>query len=211
MAGEIDKITEAQEHGGIGERPVGRTVVIFFMAYLIIFSGFLLYGILQFWPISQVQPNPAPKEGIPSPDIAVSFLFKTFSVSSEKRTLLIVILSGALGSLVHALRSFYKYVGNKALVWSWLAMYIMLPFVGATLGLVFYLIILGGFFASQSTAQQTNPFGFMALAALAGLFSEQAILKLKTVAETLLSEPETMKNSLPKDENETISKEKPGQ
>ena len=87
-------------------------------------------------------------------------------------------------------------------------MYIMLPFVGATLGLVLYLIILGGFFASQATTQQTNPFGFMAMAALAGLFSEQAILKLKTVAETLLTEAETMKNSLPKNQKGTESKEK---
>lgn len=74
-------------------------------------------------------------------------------------------------------------------------MYIMLPFVGATLGFVFYLIIRGGFFP-QTAAKDTSPYGFMAMAALAGLFSEQAILKLKEVAETLLAKPEKGKNRI---------------
>lgn len=107
----------------------------------------------------------------------------------EVRLLLIVILAGALGSLVHTVRSVYWYVGNRSLKWSWLAKYILQPFAGSALAMIFYVVVRGGFFSPQTTFENTSPFGFAALAALVGLFSEQAVLKLKKVAETVLEPP----------------------
>jgi len=115
----------------------------------------------------------------------------------EAELLLVVILSGALGGMVHALRSLYWYIGNRDLVHSWLAMYVLLPFVGAVLGLVFYLVVRGGFFSPQAGAEQTSPYGFAALAALVGVFSEQAVLKLKQVAETLLTKTQKGEDHAP--------------
>jgi hypothetical protein len=111
--------------------------------------------------------------------------------------LLIVIFTGALGSLIHALRSVSWYVGNRELVWSWLATYVTLPFVGAALSLIFYVVIRGGFFSPQTTVQQTSPFGFAAMAGLVGMFTPEAILKLKEVAGTLLAKPEPGKDPAP--------------
>lgn len=159
---------------GIKKGNVGKISTVIITCYLILFSIFLLYSLVQFWPTANASP--------------VTFLLWTFSISDETHSLLIVAIAGALGSLVHVLRSFYWYVGNRELIWSWVAKYILLPFVGTAIGLVFYLIIRGGFFSPQAGVQQTSPFGFAALAALAGLFSEQAILKLQKVAETLLTE-----------------------
>lgn len=119
--------------------------------------------------------------------VAVVNVWPADSKFEETELLLLVVLSGALGGMVHALRSLYWYIGNRDLVRSWLAMYVLLPFVGAVLGLVFYLVVRGGFFSPQAGAEETSPYGFAALAALVGLFSEQAVLKLKQVAETLLS------------------------
>ena len=116
--------------------------------------------------------------------------------------ILIVALAGALGALVHALRSFYWYVGHRMMVWSWLSMYILLPFVGTTLGLLFYLVIRGGFFSTSAESDVTSPFGFAALAGLVGLFSEQAILKLKQVAEILLSKAPKGEESIPQEDEE---------
>jgi hypothetical protein len=99
--------------------------------------------------------------------------------------------------LIHDIRSVYWYVGNRHLVKSWLAMYLLLPFAGATLALVFYLVVRGGFFSPHSSVDQTSPFGFAALAVLVGLFSPQAVLKLKDVAETLLSRPQPGANAAP--------------
>lgn len=121
----------------------------------------------------------------------VSAFGREFEVWDEVRLLWIVILAGALGSLIHAMRSVYWYVGNRNLVRSWLAKYFVMPFTGSALAVMFYFVIRGGFFSPQSDFSQTSPFGFAALSAMVGLFSEQAVLKLKQVAETILSRPET--------------------
>ena len=125
-------------------------------------------------------------ENAKSSNPPVTFFVWPFTTSDEGRMFLIVALAGALGSLVHALRSFYWYVGNRELVLSWLAMYILLPVTGAMLGLIFYIAIRGGLFP-QATIQQTSPFGFVAISALVGLFSVQAALKLQDIAETVFT------------------------
>jgi hypothetical protein len=67
--------------------------------------------------------------------------------------------------------------------------------------MIFYVVVRGGFFSPQTTFESTSPFGFAALAALVGLFSEQAVLKLKTVAETVLERPAPGANPSPQDED----------
>jgi hypothetical protein len=96
----------------------------------------------------------------------------------EERLLLIVLLGGALGALLHISRSFTAYVGARKFVVSWLPWYALTPFVGAFLAMVFYLTIRGGFFSSNAPVGSTSPFGFAAVAALVGMFSRQATEKL---------------------------------
>ena len=120
----------------------------------------------------------------------------TFEPSDEERLFLIVLLAGALGSSVHALRSFYWYVGNRELVLSWLAMYLLLPIIGALLGLIVYVTIRGGLFP-QATIQQTSPFAFVAISALVGMFSVQAALKLQDIAETVFTKAGKGRESRP--------------
>lgn len=115
----------------------------------------------------------------------------------ETRILLLVILAGAIGALVHALRSLYWYVGNRELRSCWVTSYLLLPFAGSTLGLVFYVLIKAGFFSTQAAASSANPFGFVAVAALVGMFSQQAALKLQDIAETIFTKPEPGKDAFP--------------
>jgi hypothetical protein len=121
---------------------------------------------------------------------------------------IIVALAGSLGSLVHALRSVYWYIGNRSLVRSWIPKYILMPFVGSTLGITFYLVIRGGFFSAGGNVNQTNPYGFTALGALIGMFSEQAVLKLKEVAETLLSKPHPGSDAKPEEKSSETEEKK---
>src|SRR5438552_3748714 len=123
-----------------------------------------------------------------------------FEIWDEVRLLLIVILAGALGSLVHTVRSVFWYVGNRLLKWSWVPKYILQPFAGSALAVIFYVVVRGGFFSPQTTFENTSPFGFAALAALVGLFSEQAVLKLKKVAETVLETPAPGADAKPQEE-----------
>ena len=115
--------------------------------------------------------------------------------------LLAVAMAGALGSLVHAARSFYWYVGNRELRRSWLPLYYLRPLVGAALATVFYLVIRGGFIPSDG---ETNSLAFVALSALVGLFSEEAVLKLKEVAETVFKKVPMGEDAEPQDSSDRI-------
>jgi hypothetical protein len=53
----------------------------------------------------------------------------------------------------------------------------------------------GGLLALQATTSQTTPFAFAAVSALMGLFSEQAVTKLKQVFEQLFAPPPEGKDS----------------
>lgn len=178
--------------------------------YLAVMIAFCLYGLIVFWPAptpsgptatqtagpkeqinSTTSSASSPSASAPSTPGKVSAFGREFKIWDEVRLLWIVILAGALGSLIHAMRSVYWYVGNRNLVRSWLAKYFVMPFTGSALAVMFYFVIRGGFFSPQSDFSQTSPFGFAALSAMVGLFSEQAVLKLKQVAETILSKPES--------------------
>jgi hypothetical protein len=152
-----------------------------------------------------VSPSTSPTAS-PTETREVHAFGRTFLVYDEVRLLSIVILAGALGSLIHALRSVYWYVGIRNLVSSWLAKYILMPFGGSALAVVFYFVIRGGFFSPQAGVPQTSPFGFAALSAVIGLFSEQAVLKLKQVAETIFSKPERATDAtMQKDLNKPVA------
>jgi hypothetical protein len=175
--------------------------------YLIAISVLVLYGLIKLSPhptpsgeakegtqanaTASTSPTPAPSpKPLPDPE-QISFfggLIKP-QVYAETRLLLIVMLAGCLGSLMHALRSLYWYTGNRHMVWSWAPLYFLLPFTGAILAVIFYFVVRGGFFSPQASFEFTSPFGFAALSSLVGLFSTQATLKLKEVAETVFTKP----------------------
>ncbi len=169
---------------------VGFLGVVLLLLYLVLLSLLSIYGLIQFLPTStQVKTNIELSQ--------VTYIIWSMSISTEIRLLITVAIAGMLGSLVHAFRSLYWYIGNRNLIRSWIPKYLLLPFVGATLGLSFYLIIRGGFFSAGANVDQTNPYGFIALGVLIGMFSEQAILKLKEIAETLFSKPQPGSDSTP--------------
>ncbi len=200
---EKPKEPAAMERTGVGGSPVGPIGIVLITTYLILASILLLYSLVQFWP------PPTPATGSAPTSSPVAFLFWTLSVSDEVRLIFIMAIAGALGSLVHALRSLYWYVGNRDLVRSWLAKYILLPFVGSTLAIVFYFVVRGGLFSPSATIQETSPFGFAALAGLVGMFSDQAAEKLKDVAATLLTPtPKGKDHVAPKTEKGSEDKDK---
>jgi hypothetical protein len=107
--------------------------------------------------------------------------------SSEVRLLLLVIVAAALGSYIHAATSFVSYVGNDSLVMSWAWWYILRPFIGIALALVFYFVIRGGLLAGGTGAGEISVFGISAVAGLVGMFSKQATDKLGEIFNNLFS------------------------
>jgi len=115
------------------------------------------------------------------------------SLDSGVRLILIVVIVGSLGALIHVARSFYWYVGNRNLKSSWLLMYFLIPFTGGGLALLF-LLISRGVSSAQPAGIESSVGGYAALAALVGMFSQQALAKLKQIAESVFAPTEKGKD-----------------
>jgi hypothetical protein len=110
----------------------------------------------------------------------------TRTISNEPRLLLLVIFAGAFGASIMALRSLADYRGLRKLMNAWTIHYLVRPPSGAGVAFVFYLVIRGGFMAgTDADIGASTPFGVVAVAALAGMFSETAFVKLREVFNTM--------------------------
>ena len=126
-----------------------------------------------------------------------------------KNVVWLMMLAGALGAILHGLRSFSWYVGNRQLVWSWIPMYFVMPFISATTSTIFYLIIRGGLMTGA--AENDNVFRLMAIGTLVGLFSPQALEKLKSISEVIFTSTPSGKNSQPEKPPLKVEKVEPAE
>lgn len=127
--------------------------------------------------------------------LSQAFTYRCSQVS-EINLFLIVIFAGALGGGLHALRSLFWYIGNRHLVWSWTPMYFLLPFSGASIAAVFYLVLYGGFIPNTPQSGETYWF-IIGIGVLVGMFSQQAALKLQDIANITLTKPGSGSESKP--------------
>ena len=77
---------------------------------------------------------------------------KKFQPTLEVRLLLLVLLAGAIGSYIHASSSFVDYLGNRTLIGRWVWWYLLRPFIGMMLALLFYFVFRGGFITAGVNA-----------------------------------------------------------
>lgn len=116
---------------------------------------------------------------------------RKFQPSLETRLILLVLLAGAIGSYVHAASSLVDYLGNRTFISSWMWWYLLRPFIGMMLALIFYFVFRGGFITAgvnqggDAAASFINPFGVAAVAGLVGMFSKIAADKLNEVFQIL--------------------------
>ncbi|MGK5558025.1 IPT/TIG domain-containing protein [Actinomadura kijaniata] len=172
------------------ESPVGsgfartRDIVVV-AALLVLLAVGLIVVLVQMWP----PPLPASAAAQPErvPAVRVDLFGWTARVSREASLFAVVLAAGAVGATVHAMRSLFWYVGNRSLRRSWLMMYLFLPFTGALLALVVYLVLRGGLTSPTGGSTDVNPYGMAAIAALVGLFSRETSEKLRAVFATLLA------------------------
>lgn len=184
--------TPAAQAGQMASTAVGQgpgsgyvpPALITILTLAVTLAGVLvLYTLWAFWPNSG-QEGGATTAGTQS----IDYFGWSTSVTREFLFFLVVALAGALGGLIHTIRSAAWYVGNRELKWSWLPFNLLLPIVGALGGTVFYLVLRAGLFSPSTSAAHASPFGFAAVAVLAGLFSEQALEKLRQLAANLFAE-----------------------
>jgi len=179
-------------------RPV---VVVATIAFLTLESWLMVYSMIKLWPSpasepsaaeqpagdALTDPSEAPEEGSQSPRNNVEILFWDFEVSDEGRLFLLVLLAGAFGGAVVAVRDLAIGMRDVKIPPRAIGWYIMRPLVASGLGLGFYLVIRGGFFSPQADVEQTSPFSFVGLATLVGFFTDQAVKKLAEIADAAFS------------------------
>ncbi|HID93080.1 MAG TPA: hypothetical protein EYP60_03185 [bacterium (Candidatus Stahlbacteria)] len=159
------------EKGRIPPTPMGYAQKLGLGAYFIVLMVLLLYFFVSFWPESSISIFGAPY----------------FDIGREIRIILLVVFAGALGACLHGITSFTYFAGKRELHRSWGWWYILRPFIGAGLALLLYLAIRGIMFATSANSDAVNIFGIVALAGLTGMFSKQAIEKLRQVFDTLFA------------------------
>jgi hypothetical protein len=188
---EVPQSTDRPSGTGAGMGPgagfVPSAGLILLAVGTVLASVVTLYSLWAFWP-STVGAGAA--AGAPAGEAITYFGWHT-TISREFVFFLVVAIAGALGGAIHTLRSVAWYVGNRELRWSWLPFNVLLPVIGALGGTVFYLIFRAGLFSPSTSVSEASPFGFAAVAVLVGLFSEQAMEKLRDVATNVFSERPT--------------------
>jgi len=121
---------------------------------------------------------------------------------SEGSVLIMVILLGALGGSIHLVSSLVKYVGNRQLKRSWLLYYLAMPFTGAGLAPIVYMLLRVGLInpsgrSSEGTAiASLNLIAIYAFAALTGMFSKAATEKLGELFNTMFRTETRTKDAL---------------
>jgi hypothetical protein len=151
------------------------SLTVFFSLVVIVALDILL----SVWPPTGA--TAAPVEGV-----SVLWGLLTLNVSINDRLMLIAIIMGVIGSMIHVLTSFADFVGNRRLAKSWIPWYMVRPVIGSGLALFFYVVFRGGLLTGNDTAN-VNPFGIAALGGLAGMFSKQATDKLSEVFSTMFN------------------------
>lgn len=164
--------------------------------YLLVSTLGLTLLLVLIWPsacpVDPAAPAAAASGAPAAPTRLCSIWTFSDSFGIEARLLAIVLVSGALGSSVFAARAFATFHGLKRYDPDWNWWYVMRLPIGMGLALFLYLVIRGGLFTasvgnSDQVMQTANPFGFAALAALAGMFAKEASDKLEEVFQSVFS------------------------
>lgn len=138
------------------------------------------------------KPAPAPPAAPPkdAPATAKSDL-------TDRKLLCLVAIVGALGGLIHAMRSYYAFVGNGQLKFCWIPMYVLLPWVASALALLFFLVAKGLVPSLAAVSANGNPSLFcLALAGIVGLFTEETVVKMQEIAQSILGRKQDQKDPL---------------
>lgn len=163
--------------GGDGDTGIAvpRPAVAIIGLFLFLSVPLLLYILIVLWPVH----SSAAQADTWSPDV---YIFGAhITVPAEPRFIFLVVVAAAIGSFIAVATSFTTYLGNQRLYTRWLWWYILRLPIGIALSVLFYLAVRGGFFTSNATGADVNPFGVAALGGLVGMFSKQAADKLQDI------------------------------
>jgi len=148
--------------------------------YLLVLGVVVAYLIIELWPQTGADNNWEP---------AASVLGQDFTLDDETRMIALVMLIGALGSYVHIATSFATFVGNRKFIDSWAWWYVLRPFIGMALALIFYFFVRGGLMSFDVGPSEVNAYGIAAISGLVGMFSARATDKARELFDVMIPIP----------------------
>lgn len=168
--------------GWLGRALIGLTIAIQF--------ALTCYLLIKFFPTTDIGTGTGTTAVRLFPDLLPTNWtgILTLYPNVEHRLMIVMLLAGSLGSFTHVATSYTDYVGNQAFEFRWTWWYLLRMVVGGSLALIFYFLLRGGLIspaADGATNAGLNPYGLVAVGALAGMFSKQATDKLREVFDTL--------------------------
>jgi len=129
-------------------KPAGSFLTNLIGLYMVIMAVLLAYVIFALFPERMTT-----EKGEIVWNTALELFYFTDDVQPETRLLLLVMAMGAFGSYIHTGTSFVSYVGNRSFMQSWTWWYLLRPFIGMSLAIIFYFVIRGGAFFGRSCRQ----------------------------------------------------------
>lgn len=110
----------------------------------------------------------------------------------EARLCLLVVLAGALGASLSAARGFGVHLGDKDYDVAWRWWYILRIPTGCGIAFILYAVLRAGLVPWQinepsKALDNVNPYGFVAIGALGGMFANETFQKLQEVLAAILS------------------------
>lgn len=106
------------------------------------------------------------------------------ALSYDLRMLALMFLVGAMGGALHGISSWVTFWGLQRVKVSWLPWTLLRPVTGGILAVLLYLTLRGGLLSPAPTGgaaeQPINLYGFAALCGLAGLFTHEVMVRLRT-------------------------------
>lgn len=182
--------TQLRPQTTVGGSPVSVAGVVILGFLMTAVAVLALYGMWRFWPA------PPPATGSAPATARFSYFSWQLTLTRDQQFFVVVALAGAIGAMLHGLRSLSAYIGERYLFRSWIPYYALLPLVGALLATIVYLVLRAGLLPGATSSSQPDPYGIAAIAALVGLYSAQAAEKLQAVFETLFTKAPTGSDSV---------------
>lgn len=207
--------------------PASRCAIIGVSVYYVLLSLALCSGMVALFASLQAAIQGAGWAALGKDVVATVGSASPFSVQITGNLILIpdtyaivvVLICGAFGGMVHGIRSFYFHVFAGDLEESELIRLVLRPLSGAVLALIFYLVLRAGMgqaalttaggagldSANATAGAVRQPEGasiifYAAVAGIVGMFTDQTVAKLKKIAEAILTKPDEAPN--PRNEEE---------
>jgi hypothetical protein len=130
----------------------------------------------------------------------------------DLHNILVTMFAAGIGASITTILGYLEHASSdRDFRASYVPWYVARPLLGLLLGVVFYFVIKGGLLATvgSQNADNIDVYGLAAFAALVGMFSKQAIEKLREVFATLFSPLETVDPGATADDVADLSPDSP--